>query len=120
MAYNNTATLTGNIGSEAKIINKDDKTFATFSLATTDSYKNEQEEWVKKDSIWHNIVVFDPQLVEQVKSFKKGARLKIIGAISYRPFETQLEDGRSVKKNEASIVAGKIEMAPLIKKSQSA
>ncbi len=120
MALNNTATLTGNMGSEAKIIETGNKPFATFSLATTDSYKNENEEWVQKDTIWHDILVFSPKVIEQVKAFKKGTRITITGSISYRPFETTLEDGRTVKKNEASIIAGKIEMAPLAKKPQAA
>lgn len=119
MALNNTAILTGNMGAEAKVIEKEGKPFATFSLATTDSYKNEKEEWVQKDTIWHDILIFSPNLIEQVKAFKKGTRLKVTGSISYRPFETSLEDGRTVKKNEASIIAKKIEMAPLAKKSQT-
>ena len=116
MAKNNTAILTGNMGSEAKIIEKEGKPFATFSLATTDSYKNENEEWVQKDSIWHDILVFNPKVIEQVKALKKGSRIEVTGSISYRPFKTTLEDGRTINKNEASIVAGKIELAPLVRK----
>ena len=119
MALNNTAILTGNMGAEAKIIEKEEKSFATFSLATTDSYKNEKEEWVDKETLWHDILVFSPSLIEQVKTFKKGTRLKVTGSISYRPFETKLEDGRTVKKNEASIIAKKIDLAPLAKKVQA-
>lgn len=115
MTYTNTAILTGNMGSEAKLIEKGDKTFASFSIATTDSYKNEQGEWVKKDSVWHDILIFNPRLVQQVKAFKKGTRLTITGFISYRPFEETLADGRTITKKEASIVAGKIEMATLSK-----
>ena len=57
MAINNEVTLTGNLGSEAKIIQKDDgSTFASLSIATQDSYKDKQsDEWVKKDSVWHDV-----------------------------------------------------------------
>jgi len=118
MALNNTSTLIGNMGSEAKVIETEERTFASFSIATTDSYKNEKEEWVQKDTIWHNILVFSPKLIEQVKAFKKGTRLNITGSISYLPFEVILEDGKMVKKNEASIIARNIDMAPLAKKQQ--
>ncbi|MEM9885992.1 MAG: single-stranded DNA-binding protein, partial [Bacteroidota bacterium] len=76
-----------------------------------DSYQNEQEEWVKRDTVWHDVLVFSPRLIEQVKAFKKGTRLKVTGSISYRPFDVTLADGRTVKKKEASIIAGKIELA---------
>ncbi|MEM9887290.1 MAG: single-stranded DNA-binding protein, partial [Bacteroidota bacterium] len=82
MAYNNTAIITGNIGTEAKIIENNGKTFASFSIASTDSYQNEQEEWVKRDTVWHDVLVFSPRLIEQVKAFKKGTRLKVTGSIS--------------------------------------
>lgn len=82
MAINNTAILTGNMGSEAKIIENGDKTFATFSLATTDSYQNENEEWVQKDTVWHDVLVFNPKVIEQVKAFKKGTRIKVTGSIT--------------------------------------
>ncbi|MEL6717324.1 MAG: single-stranded DNA-binding protein [Bacteroidota bacterium] len=117
MAYNNTAIITGNMGSEAKIIENNGKTFASLSIASTDSYQNEQEEWVKRESVWHDVLVFNPRLIEQIKAFKKGTRLKITGTISYRPFEVTLADGRVVKKKEASILAGKIELATLTKKA---
>lgn len=120
MALNNTTILTGNMGAEAKVIENDGKSFASLSLATTDSYKNDQDEWVQKDPIWHDVLVFNPKLIQQVKSFKKGTRIKVTGSISYRPFEVTLEDGKAVKKSEASIIARDIEMAPLAKKPQAA
>lgn len=118
MAYNNTVTLTGNMGSEAKIIEQDDTTFAVFSLATADSYLDENEQWVQKDTIWHNVLVFSPLVIEQVKSLKQGTRLELIGFLSYRPFKTILDDGRTVIKKEASVIAQKVEMKPLPKKNK--
>ena len=45
MAINNTTLLTGNMGSEARIIETEENRFAAFSLATTDSYKDENDQW---------------------------------------------------------------------------
>ncbi len=112
----NTVTLTGNMGSEAKIIETAEKPFATFSLATTGSYKDENDEWQQKETIWHNILVFNPRVIEQVKNLKKGSRLEISGSISYRSFEVQTEVGTLTKK-EASIIAHKAEQKPLVKKA---
>jgi len=124
MAYNNTVTLTGNMGSEAKIIETEDKTFfAAFSLATQDSYKDQNDQWQDKELLWHNILVFNPRVVEMVKNLKTGTRLTLTGSLSYRPFKTQVIDSKTgeakeVTKLEASIVAGKLELSPLVKKKK--
>lgn len=116
MTNNNTVTLTGNMGSEARIIETSGKPFASFSLATTDSYKDDKDQWHQKETIWHNILVFNPKVIEQVKNLKKGSRLEISGSLSYRPFEVPTETGL-ITKNEASIVAYKLEQKPLVKKA---
>ena len=120
MAINNTIKLTGNTGEEVKIIENNDKTFAVFSLATTDSYKeNESGEWKNKETIWHDVIVFNPKLIEQLKAFKKGTRLEVTGSLSYRDFKVQ-DEGKVITKKEAKVIAQKIEQAPLVKKTQNA
>ena len=116
MAYNNTVKLIGNLGAEAKIIEGENKTFAAMRIATTDTYKDkETEEWKDKATIWHDVIVFSPALIEEVKAYKKGARLEIDGSISYREFLVGI-DGKEVTKREASVLAHKIQQAPLVKK----
>ncbi|MCG8328675.1 MAG: single-stranded DNA-binding protein [Chitinophagales bacterium] len=116
MANNNTVKLVGNIGSEAHIIKTEERTFASFSIATTDSYKDQDDNWLEKDTIWHNLVAFNPKLVEALKAFKKGTRLEVTGSLSYRDFQIE-DNGRPITKKEASIVAYKVEQAPLTKKT---
>lgn len=117
MAINNTVELIGNIGSKVKIIETETSTFASFSIATTDSYQDkETEEWKERETIWHDVVAFNPKLIEALKAFDKGARLKITGTLTYRPFSVQL-DGKTFDKREASVIARKVEQAPLVKKS---
>lgn len=116
MSINNTVTLIGNMGSEARIIETEESRFAAFSIATTDSYKTEAGEWQNKETIWHNILAFNPVVIEVVKNLKKGTRLKITGSLSYRPFEVVNGEGEVITKMEASIIAGKVEHAPLVKK----
>lgn len=116
---NNTVTLIGNLGSEARLIQPESgKAFAAVNLATTSSYKDESGQWVHQETIWHNILVFSPAVIGHFKNLKSGSRIKVTGSLSYRPFETMGEDGKPVTRREASIIATRIEMAPLVKKRQ--
>lgn len=116
MATNNTVTLTGNLGAEAQIIETDNTTFAAIRLATTDSYKDEQTgNWVELDTVWHDVVAFNPVVIEVLKTLKTGSRIEVIGGLSYRPYEVVL-DGKTIMKKEASVIARKVSQAPLVKK----
>jgi len=116
MAINNTVTLIGNLGSEAEIIDTGDSTFATVSLATTDSYKDKKtEEWKERETVWHKVIAFSPMVIETLKNFKTGSRIEVTGSLSYRPYKVQL-DGKEITKQEASVIARKVEVAPLPKK----
>ncbi|MBL7814709.1 MAG: single-stranded DNA-binding protein [Saprospiraceae bacterium] len=116
MAQNNTVILIGNMGSEARVIKTEGRDFVGFSLATTDSYKDDKGEWQEKETVWHNILAFNPKVVEMLKAFKKGSRLTVTGSLSYRPFEVVNGDGEVITKKEASIIVSKIELTPLVKK----
>lgn len=116
MANNNTITLIGNTGDDVRIVTSGETRFASLSLATVDSYKDKEGNWQNKETVWHKIVAFSPKLVETLKSFKKGTRLKITGSLSYRDFEVPGENGGMITKREASIVAREVEQVPLVKK----
>ena len=116
MAINNTVTLTGNLGAEAEIIDSGSKAFAAIRLATTDSYQDkETEEWKERETVWHKVITFNPTLIELLRGLKTGSRIEVIGSLSYRPYKVQL-DGREITKQEASVIARKIDMAPLPKR----
>ena len=120
MALNNSVTLIGNTGSDARInTSESDITFAAVSLATTDSYKNDKEEWENKETVWHNVLAFNPTLIKVLDSLKKGTRIEVTGSLSYRPYQIQDGDGVVITKQEASIIAHKIELRPLVKKNTS-
>jgi len=120
MAINNNVTLKGNLGSEARIHeDKEGREFAALSLATTDSYKDDQDQWHEKDAIWHNVIAFSPSVVAILKTLKKGTRVEITGSLSYRPFDVTNGDGEVITKKEVSIIARRVEQAPLVKKSSN-
>ena len=120
MANNNTVTLIGNMGSEARIYaDKEDKEFVAVSIATTDSYKDDNDQWHDKEPVWHSVMAFSPSVAAILKTLKKGARIKIEGTLSYRPFDVINGDGEVITKKEASIIARRVEQAPLVKKSSN-
>lgn len=122
MALNFTAILTGNMGSEAQIIEREDGSlFAAFSLATTNTYKDSKDEWQEAETQWHNILVFNPKLVKSVESLKKGTRIKLEADAYYKGFDVVLaEDARVVTKKEVSFVMRTLELASLAKKTTAA
>lgn len=104
MAYNCKIELNGNLGDNAKVIQKDDKTFVALRVATTDSYPKKDGEntiWVNSNTtLWHDVLVFNPNAVEIAKDFKKGERVEIIGSLSYRPFK----DENGYTKQQTSVI----------------
>ena len=114
MAYNNVVILTGNLGDNARIVEKDDKLFAAFSMATQESYKDENDQWQKTDAVWHKVLAFDNELIQLAKTLDKGTRITITGSLSYREFSHKPRGKKAVKKREASIIAHNIEPKPLV------
>ncbi len=117
MSKNNHVELTGNMGSEARIIGTEEKsTMAAFSLATQDSYKDKEDKWGNKEAIWHNVLCFNPVEIEKLKNLKTGTRIKVFGSLSYKEMEAIVREGQKVTIKEAAIVGSKIELAPLAPK----
>jgi len=108
MSNNNRVELSGHLGADPKVIGKDDKTFLVLRLATTDSYpvgQGEEVKWKDRETIWHDVLVFKPATAHFARDLKKGDRVQITGAISYRPFK----DAEGYTRRQANIVASFIE-----------
>ena len=90
MAYSiNKVTLLGNVGKDPEI-----KTFqnggkvASFSFATTDSWKDKATGERKSATEWHNIVVKNEGLVGIVEKYvKKGSKLHVEGKLETRTYD---------------------------------
>lgn len=113
MSTNNHVKLTGRLGADPKIIQTEKNSFVSFSMATQDRYLDKNEEWQDKETVWHRVMAWNPNLIQTAEQLKKGMRIKVRGTLSYRSFEVLLEDQTTIKKQEASIIAASIEQAPL-------
>ena len=99
----NKVILVGNVGinPEIKNIQSTGEELATFSIATSEKWKDKSSGELREKTDWHRIVVFSPGLVKIVKEYvHKGTRLYIEGKIQTRDYETS--DG--IKKYATEII----------------
>lgn len=103
----NRAILLGNVGKDPEFHNaKSGDRIATFSLATSESWKDKATGEKKEQTEWHNIVVFNQNLMGVIEQYvKKGSRLLIEGKIATRKW--QHKDGGDRWSTE--IVLGKFD-----------
>jgi single-strand DNA-binding protein len=97
----NKATLLGHVGKDAELrYTNNGKPVATFSLATSEGYKDSSGNWQDKTT-WHNIVAWD-RLAEICGNYvKKGKQVYIEGRIQNRSYD----DKEGNKKYVSEIVA---------------
>lgn len=105
----NRVQLIGNLGKdpEIKYTNKG-TAVANFSVATTESYKDKNDEWQKTTS-WHNIVAWDKK-AEAVSKLVKGDSVFIEGKLQTRSYE----DKSGTKKYVTEVVASEIHKAEFL------
>jgi single-strand DNA-binding protein len=105
----NSVQLIGRLGKdpEVKVFDKSKK--ATFSISTTDSYKNQKGEKVD-DTQWHNVVIWG-QLADVVEKYlKKGMEVCVEGKLMHRNFETDKGEKRYITEinvNDLLMLGGK-------------
>jgi single-strand DNA-binding protein len=83
----NKVILVGNVGKDPEVRYIDnDLPVATFSLATSENYKDKNGQWQTKTE-WHNIVAWR-NIAKQVEDrVKKGSQLYIEGKLTTRSWE---------------------------------
>lgn len=82
----NKVTLIGNLGRDPEIrTTGEGKEIASFSLATTETWKDRITGEKKEKTEWHRVVVFNEGLVSIVKNYvKKGSKLFVEGSLQTR------------------------------------
>ena len=97
---NNSVLLIGNLGQDVALLtfgsgNKK----ATFSLATTESFKNKEGD-VVKNTQWHNVIAWGTQADQLAATVAKGYRIEVHGKIQNRSFH----DKDGIKRYVTEIV----------------
>jgi len=82
----NRVILVGNLGNDPEIrITPEGKEIATFSLATSENWRDTSTGERKERTEWHRVIVFSQGLVGIVKSYvKKGTKLYLEGSLQTR------------------------------------
>jgi single-strand DNA-binding protein len=92
----NSVQLIGRLGKDPEIKSFDGgRKLATFSMATSDSYKNQDGEKVE-DTQWHNVVVWGKLADVAGKYLKKGQEVAVEGKLVHRNYETDKGEKRYV------------------------
>lgn len=86
MSSVNKVMLVGNVGKDPEIRRTQDGTpVASFSVATSEKWKDKSSGERKERTEWHNVVVFNEQLAGVVENYvKKGAKVYVEGALQTR------------------------------------
>jgi single-strand DNA-binding protein len=82
----NSVQLIGRLGKDPEVKNFEKSKKASFSIATTDSYKNQKGEKVE-DTQWHNIVIWGKLAGIAEKYLKKGHEVAVEGKLVHRVYE---------------------------------
>lgn len=90
----NKVILIGRVGKDPDIrtMNSGDRV-ASFSLATSETWRDKSSGERKEKTEWHNVVIFNENLVKIVENYvKKGAAIYVEGALQTRKYEKEGSD----------------------------
>lgn len=106
----NKVILKGNIGQAPQVwIAQNGREIATFSLATSSSWKDTTGEWQTLTE-WHRVTVFRPSTVTWIKDvLKKGDTVYVEGRLTYQQWIDKYNRSRMTPQIVVSGREGKIE-----------
>lgn len=87
----NKVILVGNIGQEPQVRTMGSgQKVVSFSLATSDRWRDRATGEQKEQTEWHRVVIFNPNLVEVAeRMLQKGTKLYLEGALRTRKWQNQ-------------------------------
>lgn len=91
----NSVQLIGRLGKDPEVKNFGKSQKASFSIATSETYKNAKGEKVE-DTQWHNVVVWGKLAEIAGQYLKKGAEVAVEGKLVHRVFETDKGEKRYI------------------------
>ena len=88
--------MIGNVGNDPEIENFDGgKKLANFTLATSESYKNDKGEKVEETQ-WHRLVAWGKTADIIEKYVTKGKEIALEGKLTHRTYEDKTEEKRYI------------------------
>ena len=98
----NKVILLGNLGQDPDIRSmQNGKKVCTFSIATSDSWKDKETGEKKEKTEWHRVVVFNEGLIGVVENYiKKGTKVYVEGSLQTRKWA----DDKGMEKYTTEIV----------------
>lgn len=105
----NSVQLIGRLGKDVEVKDFDKSKKASFTMATTDSYKNAKGEKIE-DTQWHNIVIWGQLADVAGKYLKKGSEVCVEGKLVHRNYETDKGEKRYITEinvNDLVLLGGK-------------
>ncbi len=98
----NKVMLIGNLGKDPEIRSMGNGgKVASFSIATSETWKDKQSGERREKTEWHNIVIFNEHLIRVAENYlKKGSKVYIEGSLQTRKWE----DREGVTKYTTEIV----------------
>jgi single-strand DNA-binding protein len=104
----NSVQLIGRLGKDPEVKTFNNSKKATFSIATTDTYKNQKGEKME-DTQWHNIIIWGKLAGVAEKYLKKGQEVAVEGKLVHRQYETNGEKRyvTEINVNDLLMLGGK-------------
>lgn len=104
----NSVQLIGNLGKDPEVKTFGEKKKASFTLATTDTYKNQKGEKVS-DTQWHNVVIWGSLAAVAEKYLHKGQEVCIEGKLVHRSYDSAGEKKyiTEINVNDLVMLGGK-------------
>lgn len=114
MNIRNQVQLIGFVGNAPEIKElSNNKSLAKFSIATQESYKDKNGNWVNKTD-WHQVVAWGPSANRVEKLLDKGTEVALQGKLATRQWEDKNGESRyttEVILNDFTLVGKKKEVA---------
>ena len=87
----NKVILVGNVGQDPQVrTTQSGQKVVSFSLATSDRWRDRQTGEQKEQTEWHRVVLFNPNLVDVAeRMLQKGTKLYLEGALRTRKWQNQ-------------------------------
>lgn len=103
----NKVEIQGFLGQDAEVKTfESGRTLVNIRLATNESYKNKDGEWVN-NSTWHNVTYWKNKKDENLDFLKKGELISISGKLNNRKYTDKNGEDRYITE----VVAFKVEPA---------